>query len=241
MPLLARAASFSAMKWALSREPAMDFVTWISWMPFFFTATIPCLMDTWAAYTSGLTAPSGRRSCSRLTLGLRRPSSSRIFRSGSEAPTPTSQRSCRSFSSGLAMSMTTVSIFTQVSPRFFVARIFSLMVLNFASEDVFLSLTTPYRSCASLTSRWVRRTRFLMRFLSSSGRIRSGMMRKQLVWRAFPLARNFAISASIGQPALKPAARSFQNSFFVRKGIWTSEKSSRLQCDLKMNMATKRS
>mmetsp|Transcript_75786 Transcript_75786/g.214719 ORF Transcript_75786/g.214719 Transcript_75786/m.214719 type:complete len:314 (-) Transcript_75786:543-1484(-) len=239
------AASFfssSATAYALSRLPAMPIVTWTICTPLRLTATMPDLRLT-SALTASATEPLPSRPVSTFALGggggASSPSSTSSFLSGSAAPTPTSHRLLRSPSLGRQMSTQTISIFTQVSPRFLTPRIACLMASYFSSTLVFASLTRGQRSLAKSIKRWLRKTMLRMRFASSSFNIRSGIIRKQPVCSALPVVDlNLAMSFSILEPGAKPFDRFCQKALVVRCGIWTSWKRSILQWQRNKNIAT---
>mmetsp|Transcript_83895 Transcript_83895/g.234167 ORF Transcript_83895/g.234167 Transcript_83895/m.234167 type:complete len:296 (+) Transcript_83895:423-1310(+) len=233
MPPFPSLQSLAAIAWARSSEPAMRPVTWSSWyLPLRTSAIRPLRLS--ARKTS-----STERFCTSF-CGSMRPSSSRSCRRPPIAPVPTSQRSCNNFNFGIAMSMTTISILTQVSPRPYTPEIFSEILMNFCSELIFASCTIGQSSSASVINRCVRSNRFCTMFSLSSFTNRSGIMRKQLVCNTLPALRYFMTSRCIGECNLKAATGSFQKSARDKCGICTFWKRSRWQCDRKMNMATKR-
>mmetsp|Transcript_28800 Transcript_28800/g.76913 ORF Transcript_28800/g.76913 Transcript_28800/m.76913 type:complete len:292 (-) Transcript_28800:609-1484(-) len=215
--------SSSATACALSRLPAMPIVTWMSCAPLLLTAATPARRLT----STRTASPAGPRSARPVpTLGLgggggaSRPSSTSSFLSGSAAPTPTSHRLVRSPSPGRQMSMQTISIFTQVSPRFLTPRMACLMASYFSLTLVFSSFTRGHKWLAKPTRRCDRKTMLRMRFASSSLSNRSGMIRKQAVCNALPVEeRNLAMSFSIWDSGAKLASRSRQNASFERCGI----------------------
>mmetsp|Transcript_75785 Transcript_75785/g.214713 ORF Transcript_75785/g.214713 Transcript_75785/m.214713 type:complete len:292 (-) Transcript_75785:609-1484(-) len=220
------AASFfssSATAYALSRLPAMPIVTWTICTPLRLTATMPDLRLT-SALTASATEPLPSRPVSTFALGggggASSPSSTSSFLSGSAAPTPTSHRLLRSPSLGRQMSTQTISIFTQVSPRFLTPRMACLMASYFSLTLVFSSFTRGHKWLAKPTRRCDRKTMLRMRFASSSLSNRSGMIRKQAVCNALPVEeRNLAMSFSIWDSGAKLASRSRQNASFERCGI----------------------
>mmetsp|Transcript_86722 Transcript_86722/g.253804 ORF Transcript_86722/g.253804 Transcript_86722/m.253804 type:complete len:392 (+) Transcript_86722:575-1750(+) len=162
-------------------------------------------------------------------------------RRGGAAPIPTSHWLSRSFCFGYARSMQTVSILAQVSPKPGASCTIAEIWYIFSAALFFLSFTMANALSATAMSLWERVVMLLTRFLVSSLRTRSGMMRKQLVRRGLPVFFRYSrIARSMGPPSAKALMGSCQKAFVSISGSCAFVKRSRLQCARKTNMAVNR-
>mmetsp|Transcript_17771 Transcript_17771/g.28944 ORF Transcript_17771/g.28944 Transcript_17771/m.28944 type:complete len:207 (-) Transcript_17771:743-1363(-) len=143
----------------------------------------------------------------------------RRARNGGTAPVPTSHWLSKSFALGYARSRHTVIIFAHVSPK---PRAFcnSIEISSIFWAGFFLaSFITGKANSATSKSLRDRFVILLTRFSSSSFRILSGMIRKQLVISGFPVRFRYeSIAFSIGPPGSNAFAGSFQNDFCNIRG-----------------------